>query len=197
MTRINRTNYLVALIIGNVFKFSFADDIRKSKDLNPENSKNNVSEVLKQYDLVSDRQKARLQQLKDDKMLHMNTNDAATFAQNETQKLNIGVFAMGLLNLAPWQVKCAVNVLFGGINSSHHYGCYCGRGNVMENGDPTDAIDSVCQHHDQCYLNCDQIPNCILKTGSTYKWVKDAKDKVLDNFSIFDYSFDYLFLYQK
>ena len=186
----NTTSFLITLVIGNVFILLVADDIKTVQDFIPKNSRNNAAEVLKSYDLVFDQQKIKLQQLKHEKTLHVNKNDSNKSFLNDTQKLNIGVFSMGLLNLEPWQVKCAVNVLFGGINSSHHYGCYCGRGNKMENGDPIDAIDLVCQRHDQCYLNCDKIPNCVLKTGATYKWVKDAQNKVINDDLVFDYSID-------
>ena len=175
----NTTSYLITLVFGSLFILSVADDIKTLPHLNSEKSRNNALDVLKQYNLVSHQQKIKLQQLKHEKTLHVNGNDSNESVQNDTKKLNIGVFSMGLLNLEPWQVKCAVNVLFGGIDSSHHYGCYCGRGNEMENGDPIDAIDDVCQRHDQCYLDCDQIPNCVLKTGATYKWVKDVQNKVI------------------
>ena len=188
MKNIDTTYFSITLVIGNVIILSFAHDINTSKDAN---SRNNPSEVLKSYNLVSHQQKIKLQQLKQQETLHLNKNDSNESVQNETQKLNIGVFSMGLLNLQPWQVKCALNVLFGGVNSSHHYGCYCGRGNEMENGDPIDAIDFVCQRHDQCYLNCDQIPNCVLKTGATYKWVKDNQNKVMNNNLVVEYYFNH------
>ena len=188
MKNIDTTYFSITLVVGNVIILSFAHDINTLKDAI---SRNNRSEVLKSYNLVSHQQKIKLQQLKQQETLHLNKSDSNESVQNETQKLNIGVFSMGLLNLQPWQVKCALNVLFGGVNSSHHYGCYCGRGNEMENGDPIDAIDFVCQRHDKCYLNCDQIPNCVLKTGATYKWVKDNQNKVMNNNLVVEYYFNH------
>ena len=80
---------------------------------------------------------------------------------------NTGVFTMALLNLQDWQIKCTVNILFGGLG---HYGCYCGKGNSMTGSDAADEIDFVCREHDECYANCDEIKNCKLKSGAAYQW---------------------------
>ena len=92
--------------------------------------------------------------------------------QNVT--LNIGVLSMGLAYLSPWLIKCAIKIFFGG---SGHYGCYCGPGNSMKNGEPADIFDSVCKVHDVCYGTTATINNCRLKTGASYKWV-DTEGRV-------------------
>ena len=163
--------------IVNVLMFSFIEINKSTKFINRRHSRNKTKKIWKQYNNVFVQQKAMLQQMKHEKYIMLNKSNLND-DQNEPQKLNIGVFSMGLLNLEPWQIKCAVNVLFGSVSSPNHYGCYCGKGNLMDNGHPTDEIDSICQVHDQCYLDCDKISNCVLKTGATYKWAKDARKKV-------------------
>ena len=76
---------------------------------------------------------------------------------------NVGVFTMTMMNLKPWQLKCAIKVFIGGMK---HYGCYCGKGNSIHNGEPSDAIDTVCKVHDVCSFNT----ICALKLGAGYKW---------------------------
>ena len=85
-------------------------------------------------------------------------------SKNHTNStINVGVFTMTMMNLKPWQLKCAIKVFIGGMK---HYGCYCGKGNSIHNGEPSDAIDAVCKEHDVCYYNT----VCTLKSGAGYKW---------------------------
>ena len=77
---------------------------------------------------------------------------------------------MGLTYLNPWHLKCVVKIFF----VSRHYGCYCGAGNTMDNGEPEDDIDSVCMQHDACYGNIESIENCTLKSGANYTWTDNA-----------------------
>ena len=77
---------------------------------------------------------------------------------------------MGLTYLNPWHLKCVVKIFF----VSRHYGCYCGAGNTMENGETQDDIDLVCMQHDACYGNIESIEKCTLKRGANYTWTDNA-----------------------
>jgi len=138
--------------------------------------------VIKSTNLSKIQTKIRiLEQLNTDanvqlKRLHLQRQNYLTLNKKYTLKprnnsnstLNhVGVFTMSLLRLNPWQIKCTINVLFGGLG---HYGCYCGKGNLMKGGDPADVIDSICRKHDECYTSCNQLKNCTLKRGATYQW---------------------------
>ena len=125
------------------------------------------------------------------KTLHLEQKKYLTLNKKYTQKSkikqnitlnNIGVFSMSLLRLKRWQIKCTINVLFGGLG---HYGCYCGKGSLTKSGDPADFIDSVCKIHDECYINCNQIKNCTLKRGATYQWTGLQREVKICHFTLF------------
>ena len=137
----------------------------------PGNKCNNFSTfslLKKLYRNYKEQNKTFLTLIQNTTKLNQTSREATRSGSNS--KTGVGVLSMGLTYLDPWHAKCIVKIFFVG----RHYGCYCGAGNTMDNGEPQDDIDSVCLQHDACYGNIEPIENCTLKNGANYTWTDNA-----------------------